>query len=173
MSKGVKQWARSPGEPVEGEPLPNIWREQSRARRITREIEVPEATALLGASASVILTIDAYRPLANALHDLLGARGWQVEKAYDGREALRLIELLRPDVVVCDLELRQRPSAFDLASVLRAHPRYEDIFLVATTSREIAECQEQTLAMGFDAILQKPVDVETIEALIAERCSAL
>jgi two-component system, sensor histidine kinase len=137
-------------------------------RMVTREIEIAPAMGDSRKRPS-ILVIEAYRTIADALQDLLRADGWDVGKAYDGGVGLTLAHLLRPDIVVCDLQLRGPPTAFQLARTLRADPALKGIRLVAITTLESTDFWEYATQSGYDQILRKPVDIEQIEALISGR----
>ena len=134
--------------------------------RITREIEVPHAVAGREKGPAILL-IDGYQVLTDALHELLRGDGWQVRKAYDGKDGLRLAELLRPDIVFCDLELRGRPDADDVARILRERSEGWPLLLVGLTTMAWGG-PEGAVPTGFDKVLQKPVDIEQIEAIVRQ-----
>jgi CheY-like chemotaxis protein len=111
--------------------------------------------------------IDAYRALADGLHELLRHDGWRVARAYDGIEGLRLAASLRPDVVFCDLQLGGPPDAHEVARALRASLSEKPIHLVGLTTAHLRDCPQDRSATGFDEILQKPVHFKQIEAILA------
>ena len=107
-------------------------------------------------------------------HDgaLLGAalsqEGYQVSRARDGAEALRMLERERPDVILTDLIM---PGVDDLSlcRALRANPRHGNASIVALTGGEYPE----ELSGLCDVFLRKPVDVDrlidTLQQLEASR----
>jgi CheY-like chemotaxis protein len=117
-------------------------------------------------AAPTLLVIDPHRPSADALQVLLRCAGWQVDKAYDGLEAIRLADLHPPDVVFCDLKLQGSLGAFEVARLLREHPEQRHVRLVGTTTMAAGACHPSTARAYFDEILQKPLDSLRIEASV-------
>jgi CheY-like chemotaxis protein len=102
---------------------------------ITQEILLPSAPIVHEARLSILI-IDGYRVLADTLHELLTGNGWRVARAYDGMEGLSLADLFRPDVIFCDLQLRRRPDAYDVARTIRAKTPGVVIHLVGLTTAD-------------------------------------
>jgi two-component system, NarL family, nitrate/nitrite response regulator NarL len=72
-----------------------------------------------------------------------------VGRARTGREALRLTELLRPDVVLVDVQLGEE-NGLDLARKLTEPPRSATVVLISThTEDELAELLADSPAIGF------------------------
>ena len=152
--RGTFRPDRPDGEHLRPEPEPT-----------TRGFDVPGAAAPRRQSPSILL-IDGYPALTDVLHELLSGDGWRVRKAYDGAAGLRLAEMLRPDIVFCDLELRSRPDAHELACILRERFAGAPIVLVGLTTMQWGGPDARPT--GFDAVLRKPVDIEPIEAIIRQ-----
>jgi CheY-like chemotaxis protein len=89
-----------------------------------------------------ILVIDGYRALADVIHELLTIDGWTVAKAYDGAEGLRLAQSIRPGVVFCDLQLKGRPDAYEVASALRGGFAPGPVHVVGLTTADLSECPQ-------------------------------
>lgn len=91
-------------------------------------------------------------------------RGFNVEAASDGLEALELVEEgPRPSLVVLDL-IMPRVSGLAVAQELRAHTETHDvpILLVTGSTEPIDESV-------FTEVLHKPVDPNALAAAV-ERC---
>ena len=55
-----------------------------------------------------ILVVDDEKPIADILQFNLKKEGYEVFCAYDGNEALKLVEELQPDLILLDIMLPQR-----------------------------------------------------------------
>lgn len=71
-----------------------------------------------------------------------------------------------PTVFLLDIGLPQM-DGYELARRLRAQPETAHALLIAVTGYGQERDREQTAAAGFDHHLVKPVDLETLHALLA------
>jgi len=55
-----------------------------------------------------ILVVDDEKPIADILQFNLSKEGFTVQCAYDGDEALRLVEEMKPDMILLDIMLPNR-----------------------------------------------------------------
>jgi len=90
---------------------------------------------------------------------LLQAFGYEVIEARDGEEALRLIELERPDLVLCDIQM-PKLDGYEVARRLRALPQTADLPLVAITAFAMRGDEAKALAAGFTGYISKPIAPE-------------
>jgi CheY-like chemotaxis protein len=137
-------------------------------REVTREIDV-SGTSLPQEGQPCLLIIASYSPYADALWELLRVGERQVEMAADGLQGLRLADLIRPDILLCDLELRGIPSAYAIARTLRSDPGFQHVHLVGLTGHELGASEEYAIRAGFDEIVQKSGDIAPIEEVIRRR----
>lgn len=115
-----------------------------------------------------ILLVEDNRDAAVVLKALLESAGHQVALAAKGQEAIELVPKIRPDVVLCDLGLPNGVTGYDVARKLRSDPSGADISLIALTGYGRPEDKARSRQAGFDAHLTKPVDLDAIEALMAD-----
>jgi CheY-like chemotaxis protein len=153
--------AQAPGSPG---------RRELEARPVTQEIEVSGTGLLPYDGQPCVLIVASYSPYADALWELLRVGERQVEMASDGLQGLRLADLVRPDILLCDLELRGIPSAYAIARTIRSDPGFQHVHLVGLTERDLGPSQEYAIRAGFDEIVQKSDDMSPIEDLIRRRC---
>jgi len=113
-----------------------------------------------------VLIIDDNADAANSIAALLTHQGHETHVAFDGRQALEEIEAFRPDVALLDLGLPEM-DGYEVARKLRAIPRLKDVWLVALTGYGQVEDRQRTQAAGFDEHIVKPVDLATLERLLA------
>lgn len=105
------------------------------------------------------------------LTELLQLTGAEVHHVVDGDAALVTGERLRPEVVLLDIGLPGK-SGYEVAREMRATAWGASAFIVALTGWGSAEDRERTREAGFNHHLVKPVQPETLLALIAEQREA-
>jgi two-component system cell cycle response regulator len=92
-------------------------------------------------------------------------RNFQVETLLTGEEALGIIEQMKPEVVVLDINL-PGISGFDVCKVLRTRPLKEYIGVVIITANQDPESIEKSLQFGADAFGTKSQVIFQIKALV-------
>lgn len=102
------------------------------------------------------------RSLTLLFHSL-GVR--EVEAALTGRDALVLLDQLRPDIVLLDIGLPD-VNGYEVARTIRSTAAGRDILLVALTGYGRQKSQEPPTAASFDEHLVKPCGVEAILRLL-------
>ncbi|TKD03985.1 ATP-binding protein [Polyangium fumosum] len=153
-----------------------------RGATFTIELPVREPAAPSGA-ASVgreehrcgrILVIednaDAAASLAEAL--AVGRRNVHVEVAHSGPEGIEKAGSFDPEVILCDLGLPGM-NGYEVAQALRADPTHRDRILIALTGYASPEDRKLSRAAGFDRHLAKPLDLKTLDRLLAELCDSV
>lgn len=132
----------------------------------------PKGTAPAATAAAAvdrrILVVDDNADAARMLAALLRARGHHVETAGSGAAALETASVFRPDVVLLDIGLPGM-DGYEVARRLREQPEARTAFLVALTGYGRPEDRRRSTEAGFDAHLVKPVDLASLQRLLAER----
>jgi signal transduction histidine kinase/CheY-like chemotaxis protein len=113
-----------------------------------------------------VLIVDDNVDAAESLRLLLELGGQQIAVAHDGAEALRRAKEFRPDVILLDLGLPGM-DGFEVARSLRAMPEIGHPILVAVTGWGSPEDRVKSREAGFDEHLTKPVEIATLELLLA------
>ena len=86
-----------------------------------------------------VLIIDDDKNTVELLNSMIEAEGFEVIKAYCGKEGLpKLFSDRKPDILILDLMMPEI-SGFDIISSLRADVRTRDIPLIVCTSGELTE----------------------------------
>lgn len=97
---------------------------------------------------------------------ILGSLGISYELARDGAEALRLWDLLRPSLVLMDLELPDISGCEVTQRIRDAEPvGMAGTSIIGVMPKVSHEKHEKCLACGMNDTIVKPLSVETIEAL--------
>ena len=123
------------------------------------------ATALAGRR---ILIVDDNRDAADTLCQLLAARGADATAVYDGPAALAALHAVLPQVVVLDIGMPGM-DGYEVARRIRAEPRAEGITIIALSGWGQHADRERSKASGFDHHLTKPVELESLLAILAAR----
>ncbi len=118
-----------------------------------------------------VLVADDNQDAAETLAALLRAAGHETATAYDGKQALDLLDHGRFDVAVLDIGM-PRLNGYDVAEQVRRGPKGAHMRLVALTGWGQTEDRRRALAAGFDDHLTKPVHPESLLALIASSGAA-
>lgn len=106
-----------------------------------------------------ILVIEDNSANLDLLIFLLTAFGHEPFSAVDGLEGLEAAKRLRPDLVVCDLQL-PKVSGYDVARRLKAEPDFRAVPLIAVTAYAMPGDREKALSAGFDGYIAKPIAPE-------------
>jgi two-component system, OmpR family, response regulator CpxR len=116
---------------------------------VNLDVEVP----------SKVLLVDDEREFVHTLSERLHTRAMQPAIAYDGEEALAMVEAEEPEVMVLDLKMPGIDGLEVLRRVKRTHPKTEVIILTGHGSDA-----EEVLAreLGAFAYLRKPVDIDLL-----------
>jgi len=123
------------------------------------------ATALLQPSNAdrrpLVLVADGFPDGRQMLCEYLTFRGFRVESAENGQQALDKAEALLPDVMVLDLML---PDVDGLTVIrrLKACVRTKPIKVVVLTTDVMGEARQRVLDAGAAAFVPKPCDIKIV-----------
>ncbi len=103
----------------------------------------------------VALVVDDSMLIRHTISRFLGARGFRVECANNGREALALLPDIAPDLIVTDLQMPEI-SGSEFIAALKARPETAAIPVVVVAAR-----QSGGAALGASAqfIIYKDIDI--------------
>lgn len=119
------------------------------------------------APAPLVLVVDDMTETRRLMRRVLERDRLRVIEAASGEEAVRSIEVHRPDLVVLDLRLPGM-SGLDVARRVRADrdPAIAGTRLLACSASVQAEVRREALDAGCDAFEGKPFDVLTFAARV-------
>lgn len=149
--------------------LMTVWLPLCAAPELAPVEPAPAADAARAAATEQrVLVIDDNQDGALSLAQLLEQLGYVCETAFTGQGGLDAAAQRTPDIVVLDIGLPDM-SGYDAARALRAGPDGAHLYLVALTGYGRAEDRAQALAAGCDAHLIKPVEVDSLLAVLQQR----
>lgn len=124
----------------------------------------PARLAETGPSPLILLAED--NPITvKAVSDFLRYKGYQVETASDGAQALAMAQTLQPALILMDMQM---PSMDGLEATqrLRADQLLSAIPVIAFTAMAMPNDQARCTAAGVDAYLSKPVSLSHLQSTI-------
>jgi len=115
-----------------------------------------------------ILVVEDVQAVRELLRVTLEFKGYTVETAADGEEALQQIAARCPDLLVTDI-LMPRLDGFALAQRLRRDPATRALPIVFVSATYVSpEDKEFALSLGAVRFLEKPIDAEEFLLTVAE-----
>ena len=94
-------------------------------------------------------------------NDLLKANGYTVLQAKDGLEALRIVRLDRPDLILMDIQLPEI-SGLEITKQLKEDEELRSIPIVAVTAFAMKGDEEKIRQAGCDGYMTKPISIASI-----------
>ncbi|HSS69641.1 MAG TPA: response regulator [Casimicrobiaceae bacterium] len=119
-----------------------------------------------------ILIADDEPSIVTALEFLLRRSGYEVQIARDGDEALRLVETMRPDLVLLDIMMPVK-SGYEVCRELRERPESRDVKIIMLSAKGRDAEVAKGLTVGADIYVTKPFSTRDlmgrIHALLEEQ----
>jgi CheY-like chemotaxis protein len=111
----------------------------------------------------IALVIDDSMLVRHTVGRFLEARGFSVEIATDGVAALETLKIIRPDIILTDLQM-PRLDGYALIDALKANPETADVPVLVLAARPPSGDVKET---GAHSIIYKDLNVEAqlIQAL--------
>lgn len=113
-----------------------------------------------------VLVVDDDRDSVEMLKILLDMNGGATHVAYDGVEAVKLAEELRPEVILLDIGL-PKIDGYEACRRIREHAWGRHMIVVALTGRGLDDDRAMSQRSGFDMHLVKPVEPELLLTVLA------
>ena len=105
-----------------------------------------------------ILVVDDDTPIRSLLRQELTETGYQVKEAANGKAALDMVRLHKPDLIILDVMMPEI-NGFDVAAVLKNDPATMDIPIIILS---IVQDKERGFRIGVDRYLTKPINTEQL-----------
>ncbi|NKB82740.1 MAG: response regulator [Nitrospirales bacterium] len=110
-----------------------------------------------------ICVVDDEPSILNSLRGILEDEGYQVLVAKNGVEALKLIRLEAPDLVLLDIWM---PEMDGLETLKEARKQFPDLMVVMMSGHGSVETAVKATKLGAYDYLEKPLDLEKITILV-------
>jgi len=113
-----------------------------------------------------ILVVDDNPANLKLMQFLLDGEGYEIRTAGDAEQALSVLQEIQPRLILMDLQLPGM-SGLDLTRRLKAEPATQGVVILALTAFAMKGDEQRALDAGCDGYVAKPIDVDTLPALIA------
>lgn len=121
---------------------------------------------------AMILVVDDEELIQELLRFNLEKEGYQVLTAFDGAQALNVIEESRPDLVLLDIMLPGM-NGLEVCNQLRLNPKFRDLPVIMLTAKGEEIDKVVGLEIGADDYLTKPFSPRELLARIRARLRRL
>ena len=103
----------------------------------------------------LVMVVDDSLTMRKVTGRILERHNFEVAVARDGIEALERLDERVPDLMLLDIEM-PRMDGYELATTMRADPRYKDVPIVMITSRSGDKHRQRAFEIGVQRYLGKP-----------------
>lgn len=125
----------------------------------------PARAAALGMPGARILVVDDHEDNIELLRARLLARGYQVDAAWDGEEALERVHAAPPDLILLDV-MMPKIDGIEVVRRLKADASLPFIPIIMQTALETTEDKVEGLDAGADDYITKPINFAELEARV-------
>ena len=113
------------------------------------------ATAVEQRRVPLVMVVDDSLTMRKVTSRVLERHNFEVAAARDGVEALEKLEERVPDLMLLDIEM-PRMDGYELATAMKADPRFKDVPIVMITSRTGDKHRQRAFDIGVQRYLGKP-----------------
>jgi DNA-binding response OmpR family regulator len=117
-----------------------------------------------------LLLVDDEAEICDFLKSFFEDRDFEVQTALSGEEALRVVEIFRPQVMLLDIKMGSMDGLTVLREVKAKFPRVK---VIMVTALETTEKIEEALRLGADNYITKPLSLEYLENDVREKIAGL
>ena len=111
------------------------------------------------------MVVDDEEDLRRPILQSLVREGFEVDAAGSGPEALAIVEVKPPNLIILDLTL---PGMDGIETLRRLRERVGEIKVVVITGRGTAQHVREALALGVREFLGKPFDLDRLLRIVVE-----
>ncbi|MGD9970274.1 MAG: response regulator [Sulfuricurvum sp.] len=104
---------------------------------------------------TTILAVDDHEYNVDVIEGFLMEDGYNLLKAYNGADALKMVERHEIDLILLDVNMPQM-DGFEVCKILKANPSTKDIPVIFLTALTDIDSIAQAFQMGGSDYLQKP-----------------
>ncbi len=120
-----------------------------------------------------ILVVDDNPDNAHIIRDYLEARGFPITVAYNGDDALKAFEEVKPSLVLLDVMMPGR-DGWQVCREIKAHPTLgRNVRVVMVTALDDWVNKRQALQTGADDFVEKPFELSRLAATVERNVKLL
>lgn len=114
-----------------------------------------------------ILVVDDNADSQTLVRILLEQEGFVVHSADDAPRALSILETLRPDLILMDLQL-PGTDGLELTRRLRNNPMLQEVVIVAFSAYASDNDEQEARRAGCQGYIRKPIDTRTFASSLRQ-----
>jgi len=92
---------------------------------------------------------------------VLTVEGFVVQEASSAKDALNILQSMRPDIILMDINMPDM-DGYTLTAKIHELPNLGSIPVIALTANVMKGDRERSIEAGCDGYIQKPVDIDTL-----------
>lgn len=120
-----------------------------------------------------ILVVDDNPDNAHIIRDYLGARGYPITVAYNGDDAMKAFEEVKPALVLLDVMMPGR-DGWQVCRAMKQHPTLgRSVRVVMVTALDDWVNKRQALETGADDFVEKPFELSKLVATVERNMKLL
>ncbi|WP_460448522.1 response regulator [Alsobacter sp. SYSU BS001988] len=114
-----------------------------------------------------ILVVEDQPDNRQILRDLLGAAGYELTEAENGRDALEAVAQRRPDLILMDIQLPIM-DGYETTRQIKAMPEMQGVPIIVVTSYALSGDEDKARAAGCDDYVTKPYSPRQLLAKVRQ-----
>ena len=115
-----------------------------------------------------ILLVDDSRTMRQVLRTHLMAKGYEFFEAESGRRAIEILEADKVDLVISDVRMSDVDGIELVREIRRREPLGGRIATILISGDHSPAVRARSFIAGADEFLEKPLDSEKLESVVAE-----
>ena len=115
-----------------------------------------------------ILIVDDNEQNCELMSDVVLTWGHDVQKVFQGTEALKIASTYQPDVILLDVMLPGM-NGFEVCRELKRNPVTDNIYIIMLTALNDVEDRIRGFKVGADSFISKPANYNELKYIIATR----
>ncbi len=107
--------------------------------------------------AQTIMVVDDDKLILDLVKETLEQEGYSVVSANNGTEALAMVKVQIPDLILLDI-MMPKIDGFSVCEMLKGDKKFKDIPIVMLTAKSLSKDIEEAYERGADEYIIKPFD---------------
>ena len=108
-----------------------------------------------------ILYVEDNKDNRTLVRRVLNAEGYNVLEAANAAEALEVLDIDRPNLILMDINMPDM-DGYALTTMIKQKPGYETVPIIAITANVMRGDKERSFEAGCDGYIQKPIDIDLL-----------
>ena len=118
-----------------------------------------------------LLVVDNEMDVCNFVKSFFDIRGFDVMTAFNGDEAMKVLDSVKPDIVILDVVMRREEEGLEyLPKIKKKAPGAKVIMVTGVDDKEVIEHAKK---LGADDYITKPLVLEYLESTVMGKVKTL